>query len=82
MPSGRVPATEVVEKLGITLNMSNCVPVGGLLIVRSLYPSNEVGLSIGTASAQSWVDNIGLIRAAEMVINNEMLIHTMRTESE
>lgn len=82
MPSSRVSATGVVEKLGITISVSDAVPVGGLLIVRSLYPTNEVGLTIGTASAQSWVDNIGLIRAAEMVIYNEMLLHTLRTESE
>lgn len=78
----RIPAEEVVAKLGMTLSMGDCIPTGGILIVRSLYPTNEVGLSIGTASTQSWVDNIGLIRAAEMVIQNEMLIHTLTEESE
>lgn len=77
MSDGRVPASKIVDQLGIKLKIDNGLPTAGIVIVRAMYPSNEVGLIIGTSNTQSWVDNIGLIKAAEVVINNDMLLHTM-----
>lgn len=77
MSDDRVLASEVVDKLGIKLNLQNGLPTAGIVIVRAIYPTNEVGLIIGTSNTQSWIDNIGLIKAAETIIQNDMLIHTI-----
>lgn len=82
MSSDRVPASDVVDQLGIKLNMQNGLPTAGIVIIRTIYPTNEVGLVIGAANTQSWIDNIGLIKAAEVVINNDMLIHTIEELNE
>jgi hypothetical protein len=74
--SEKVPAGDIVNDLGIRINIRDGYPTAGLLIIRTLYPTNEVGLTIGTASTQSWIDNIGLVRAADIVIQNDMLMHT------
>lgn len=73
----RILAGDIVNDLGIRININGGLPTAGLLIVRTLYPTNEVGLTIGTSTTQSWVDNIGLVRAAEIVIQNDMLLHTI-----
>jgi hypothetical protein len=79
MSGKRVPATGLVEQLGITVNLQDGLATAGILIVRTIYPTNETGLIIGTSQTQSWVDNIGLVKAAETVIANDMLIHTIRS---
>lgn len=73
----RVPAGGVVDKLGIQIVSNEALPTAGILIVRSIYPTGEVGLTIGTSPTQSWVDNVGLIRAAEMIVQNDLLVHTI-----
>lgn len=82
MSDGRVPASEVVDSLGIRLNLQEGLPTAGIVIIRTMYPTNEVGLVIGTSNTQSWVDNIGLIKAAETVINNDLLIHALDDSNE
>jgi len=75
--SERVPAGSVVDKLGINIATNEALPTAGIVIIRSIYPTGEVGLTIGTSPTQSWVDNVGLIRAAEMIVQNDLLIHTI-----
>lgn len=75
--SERIPAGSVVDKLGIQIVSNEALPTAGILIVRSMYPTGEVGLTIGTSPTQSWVDNVGLIRAAEMIVQNDLLVHTI-----
>lgn len=75
--SERIPAGSVVDKLGIQIVSNEALPTAGILIVRSIYPTGEVGLTIGTSPTQSWVDNVGLIRAAEMIVQNDLLVHTI-----
>lgn len=82
MSDGRIPASEVVDKLGIRLTLQDGLPTAGIVIVRAMYPTNEVGLIIGTSNTQSWVDNIGLIKAAETIINNDLLIHSINKQNE
>lgn len=82
MSDGRIPASEVVDKLGIRLSLQDGLPTAGIVIVRAMYPTNEVGLIIGTSNTQSWVDNIGLIKAAETIINNDLLMHTINKQNE
>ena len=72
----KIPAGDIVNDLGIRINIRDGYPTAGLLIIRTLFPTNEFGLTIGTSSTQSWVDNIGLVRAADIVIQNDMLMHT------
>lgn len=73
----RIPAGSVVDKLGIQVAVNEALPTAGILIIRSIYPTGEVGLTIGTSPTQSWVDNVGLIRAAEMIVQNDLLVHTI-----
>lgn len=74
----RMSSAEVVERLGIGINMSSTtIPTAGLLIVRTMHANNEVGIAIGTSNTQSWVDNIGLVRAADIIIQNEMLMQAI-----
>jgi hypothetical protein len=80
--STRVPASQIVDQLGIRLNIQEGYPTAGLVIVRAMYPTNEVGLVIGASNTQSWIDNVGLVRAAEIVIQNDMLMHTINSLSE
>lgn len=82
MTERRVPASEVVDQLGIKLTLGDGLPTAGLVIIRAIYPTNEVGLIIGTSNTQSWVDNIGLVKAAETVISHDMLIHTINSQNE
>lgn len=76
--SDRMSSAEVVERLGIGINMSSTtIPTAGLLIVRTMHANNEVGVAIGTSSTQSWVDNIGLVRAADIIMQNEMILQAI-----
>lgn len=75
--SERIPAGSVVDNLGIQVAVNEALPTAGILIIRSIYPTGEVGLTIGTSPTQSWVDNVGLIRAAEMIVQNDLLVHTI-----
>lgn len=78
----RVPAGEVTDRLGIRINIEEAIPTAGILIVKTLYPTGEVGLVIGTSQTQSWIDNIGLIRAADMVIQNDLLVTSLSQAEE
>jgi len=78
---GRVPASDVVDQLGIRLSTRGGLPTAGVVIVRTIFPNNEVGIAIGTSPTQSWVDNIGLVRAAEMIIQNDMMLHAINAQA-
>lgn len=80
--SGRTPGGEIADQLGIKLNMQGGIPTAGIMIVRTLHETNEVGIVIGACNTQSWIDNIGLVRAADMIIQNEMLLHTITSEDD
>lgn len=77
MSKGRVSGAKIAEQLGIEINLRDSIPTAGIFIVRTLYPTNDVGVVMGTSNTQSWVDNIGLIRAADIIIQNDMLMHTI-----
>lgn len=80
--SEQTSGAKVADQLGITLNMQGGIPTAGILIVRTLHSTSEVGLTIGTCNTQSWVDNIGLIRAAEIILQNDMLLHTITSNDD
>lgn len=80
--SNSIPAGKVVDDLGIRIGHNHGLPVGGLLIVRTMYPTSEVGLIIGTASGQSWIDHVGMLRAAEIIMQNDMLISAINADDE
>lgn len=81
MPS-RKSGGEIADQLGIELNMQGGIPTAGIMIVRTLHSSNDVGIVIGACNTQSWIDNIGLVRAADMIIHNEMLLHVLNSEDD
>lgn len=74
----RIPAGSVADQLGIRIDIEGALPTSGLLIVRTIYPSNEIGIAIGTSPTQSWIDNIGMLRSAEIVIQGSMLVSSIR----
>ena len=75
--SESVPAGEIVDGLDIRVSADYGLPTGGILILRTIYPDNQVGLVVGTSNTQSWVDNVGLVRAAEIIMQNDMLLTTL-----
>lgn len=77
MDEERVPAGTIVDGLDITISADHGLPVAGVVILRCMYPSGDVGMVVGTSESQSWVDNIGLVKATEIIIQNDMLIHAI-----
>lgn len=78
----QTPGSDIAEQLGIKLNMQGGIPTAGIMIVRTLHETNEVGITIGTCNTQSWVDNLGLVRAADIIMQNEMLLHTINADDD
>ncbi len=75
--SNSVPAGQIVDGLDIRVSADHGLPTGGILILRTIYPDNQVGLVVGTSNTQSWIDNVGLVRAAEIIMQNDMLISSI-----
>ncbi len=65
-------ASQIVKDLGLYVEVEDGIAVQAMLVVKTVHPSGEVGVILGTSDTATWFDNVALVTAAELVIKSRL----------